>query len=258
MKKSIYTRDLLLEAVKNSSNMVGVLRYLGLNPYSIRMRDYLKSRISSFGIDLSTFLGSNHHLVPSKGKVIRKSYLEVLVYNSRARAKSGHLRRALIESGVPYICSECSSPPVWRGEKMVLEIDHIDGIWANNVKSNLRFLCPNCHSQMPTSSNTKYITVPCTRCGKEFLSKQNRKGQVRTEFCSVLCRNSNRPKCRPEARKGAWPLPDELRKLVWASPVSQVAKDIGVSGVAVGRMCRRLGIKPPPRGYWAKLASGKC
>jgi len=31
-----------------------------------------------------------------------------------------------------------------------LEIDHIDGDWTNTIESNLRLLCPNCHSLTPT------------------------------------------------------------------------------------------------------------
>lgn len=38
----------------------------------------------------------------------------------------------------------------WLGEKLTLELDHIDGDNTNNVRANLRALCPNCHSQTPT------------------------------------------------------------------------------------------------------------
>lgn len=31
-----------------------------------------------------------------------------------------------------------------------LELDHIDGDPTNNEKSNLRFLCPNCHATTDT------------------------------------------------------------------------------------------------------------
>jgi len=35
----------------------------------------------------------------------------------------------------------------WRGKEITLELDHIDGNSSNNIKENLRLLCPNCHSQ---------------------------------------------------------------------------------------------------------------
>jgi len=49
----------------------------------------------------------------------------------------------------------------------------------------------------------------------------------------------------------------ELYRLVWASPVTEVAKRFGVSDVAVGKVCRAADIPLPPRGYWAKKAAGK-
>lgn len=47
-------------------------------------------------------------------------------------------------------CQECGILPEWRGKKLVLQLDHIDGDNSNNVLSNFRFLCPNCHSQTET------------------------------------------------------------------------------------------------------------
>jgi hypothetical protein len=38
----------------------------------------------------------------------------------------------------------------WNGKSLTLEIDHIDGIHANNHPNNLRIICPNCHSQTDT------------------------------------------------------------------------------------------------------------
>ena len=38
----------------------------------------------------------------------------------------------------------------WRGEKLHLEMDHIDGNNKNNIIGNIRILCPNCHSITPT------------------------------------------------------------------------------------------------------------
>ena len=50
-----------------------------------------------------------------------------------------------------YHCSECNLDE-WRGKKIVLILDHINGDPSNNLPANLRLLCPNCDSQMPTFS----------------------------------------------------------------------------------------------------------
>jgi hypothetical protein len=36
------------------------------------------------------------------------------------------------------------------GQELVLIVDHIDGDSTNNQRDNLRLLCPNCDSQLPT------------------------------------------------------------------------------------------------------------
>ncbi len=50
--------------------------------------------------------------------------------------------------------------------------------------------------------------------------------------------------------------PAEIQKLVWSKPARQVAKELGYSDVGLGKVCNRLGIPKPPRGFWAKVKAG--
>jgi hypothetical protein len=46
-------------------------------------------------------------------------------------------------------CEECGISK-WNKKDLPLEIDHIDGVRTNNMRDNLKILCPNCHSQTNT------------------------------------------------------------------------------------------------------------
>ncbi len=60
------------------------------------------------------------------------------------------LRKAMIAVGVEYVCFACGMLPVWQGNPLTIEVDHINGSRVDCRLINLRFLCPNCHSQTPT------------------------------------------------------------------------------------------------------------
>jgi integrase len=49
----------------------------------------------------------------------------------------------------------------------------------------------------------------------------------------------------------------ELYNEVWSEPVRTVAKRYGVSDVMLAKMCRKLEVPRPGRGYWAKIAAGQ-
>lgn len=83
----------------------------------------------------------------SKGKSLTHND-DIFIENSRH--SNGLVRQRIVKDNLlEYQCSICGIDS-WQGEKLVLDLDHINGNNTDNRISNLRFLCPNCHSQTDT------------------------------------------------------------------------------------------------------------
>jgi hypothetical protein len=135
--------------IANRSNSIAaVLRNLGFVKWGGGHHRLIRDRLREYEIDTSHFLGRGMNAGDRhRGGPRRKPWYEVLVKrDSGIREKSYRLRRALIESGVKYEC-ECGIEGLWRGKLLRLEVDHVNGDFLDCRKENLRFLCPNCHSQ---------------------------------------------------------------------------------------------------------------
>lgn len=48
----------------------------------------------------------------------------------------------------------------------------------------------------------------------------------------------------------------ELYDRVWSEPTVKIAKDLGVSHVAISKICRKMNVPKSPLGYWARIYSG--
>lgn len=49
----------------------------------------------------------------------------------------------------------------------------------------------------------------------------------------------------------------DLERLVWEMPCTEIAKLYGVSDKAIEKRCKLLGVDKPPRGYWQKKLQKK-
>lgn len=73
----------------------------------------------------------------------------ILVENSTYQ--TNNLKRRLFEQGLLQDqCAWCGLGSTWNGKSISLHLDHINGINNDHRISNLRVLCPNCHSQTDT------------------------------------------------------------------------------------------------------------
>lgn len=68
------------------------------------------------------------------------------------KGQGGNYKRYLKETRGDK-CEECNQNNSWNNKPLMLQLDHIDGNSDNNNLTNLRLLCPNCHSQTETYGN---------------------------------------------------------------------------------------------------------
>jgi len=144
------TDDELAAAVANCSTISDVVRRLGRNPAGGN-HSHISRRIKLAGLDTSHFLGQGWNR-GRKQNAWRRTASDILIRRPQgsSREHAYLLERALIESGISHACVECGNEGEWQGKPLKLQIHHIDGDWLNNLIENLRFLCPNCHDQVPT------------------------------------------------------------------------------------------------------------
>ncbi len=62
----------------------------------------------------------------------------------------------------------------------------------------------------------------------------------------------------PEGEASTTLTRQQLYEKVWATPATILAREFGVSDVALGKACRRHKIPKPPPGYWAAKRFGKA
>lgn len=160
-----YTKEKLEEAVKESECYADVVRWFndGVMKHG-GVYDHVRNKIEQFSIDTSHFKKVTEKVKNSQ-RNNKLHYKEVLIKNrlNNKRENALFLRRALIESGREYKCEDCGLKDKWNGKELRLQVDHINGDWLDNTPENLRFLCPNCHSQNKENNNNKGRTTKTSR-----------------------------------------------------------------------------------------------
>jgi hypothetical protein len=69
---------------------------------------------------------------------------------ARIDSHQGHYIREYLADAQSGCCAICAGATTWQGLPLALVLDHIDGDPTNNARENLRLICPNCDSQLPT------------------------------------------------------------------------------------------------------------
>jgi predicted RNA-binding Zn-ribbon protein involved in translation (DUF1610 family) len=157
-----YTEEMLRDAVAVSRSVAGVLRHLGI-VQSGGMHAHISRSIRKYGIDTSHFTGQGWRRDREFPDPRPPQEVLRLLPPGSPRANGQRLRKALLRLGRPYVCEQCGNDGTWQAGKLVLHVDHMDGNYLDCRPENLRFLCPNCHSQTASHAGKN-------RCRKESVS----------------------------------------------------------------------------------------
>lgn len=148
MKSKLYTDEQIIQAVKDNFTVRKALEQLGVVPAGGSYKVFYRN-VKRLNLDTSHFLGKAH-LTGKSNKFAPKIELKEILIKDSSYSSSHRLKERLIkEEIITNKCSRCSISE-WQGEILSLHLDHIDGNNTNNEISNLRLLCPNCHSLTPT------------------------------------------------------------------------------------------------------------
>lgn len=163
----------------------------------------------------------------------------------------GHLKDRLYAAELKRpTCEVCSQDENWRGCRMAMILDHVNGVHDDNRLENLRILCPNCAATLETHCGRKNQsggsrrTVSgeprsCLRCGEMFVPKYRNH-----RYCSRAC-GSRWDRSRvvgmpqPDRRKAKRPPYRRLIAEVWKLGYVEVGRMYGVSGTAIRKWIRQ-------------------
>lgn len=215
----------LQEILDNSSSIVSALKTLGYNGYNGNYKT-LNKRISIDGLSIEKLAinRTKERIAFCQKKIAKIPDCEVFCVNSTFVSNSS-LKERLIQKGRIYMCEKCENAGLWEGSPISLQLDHINGISNDNREENLRFLCPNCHSQTETFSGKakKRPKKMCPSCGGSWAGygKQCHK-----------CDRKNRESIK-------WPTLSKVLELLESHSMVKVGEMLGCSDNAVRKFIKR-------------------
>lgn len=188
------SKEEFIRIYNEAKSIKHMLSYFGLESHGNNNKT-LQDRLKEEGLSYDDLAIRYKHLGLKSGTI---SLSDVLV--ERSTYNRYNLKRRLIQANlIPYICDVCKCQPIWQNKKLVLILDHINGIHNDNRLENLRFLCPNCNSQTSTfaGKNTKW-------------AKKDKKIDQQTKTKNLIQRSK---KCRKVKRPPYKQLLEDVKRL---------------------------------------------
>ena len=199
--------------VKNSSSITEACIRLGYKNTHGHTNKLFKKRVNELEIDCSHF---------KKHKGIKRTKENVFCQNSDVDQTT--LRKWYVKENTDYFCSICGINE-WNNTKLTLRLDHINGVNNDNRLNNLRWVCPNCDSQLDTYCGRNRKNY-CVDCGKEISQK--------AKHC-LKCNNKKHQIVKEIDR-------NELKRLVRERSFTEIGRIYAVSDNTIRKWCEAEGL----------------
>lgn len=231
-----YTEEELINAIKNNDTIADALRELKLVTKGDNYKTIHKA-VKRLNLDTSHWLGCR------KSFKRDKIPLDDILKGEYPSYKTGNLKKRIIDDGLmEEECDICDQESKWEGKKLVLILDHINGINNDHRLENLRLLCPNCNSQTETfagRNKKRYRREVSEGVLEEVSGNRIFIEDVFCDICKVSIHRHTKSKlcsgCSQKKKNGTLHIPSKeiLLKEVEESNFCAVGRKYGVSDNAI-------------------------
>ena len=160
-----YEVDEIRQFVNDSRNYKEVLKRIGYTNFSGNTTKTLQNYLKKHNISTDHF-----QLCNTKRTLTKED-----VFCDNSQVNQSVLRRWYKKYKNPTNCNICGIPTIWNEKYLELTLDHINGNNHDNRLENLRWVCPNCNSQLDTTNarNPNHKKHYCEKCGKLLQDNQS-------------------------------------------------------------------------------------
>ncbi|HWJ21061.1 MAG TPA: HNH endonuclease [Gemmatimonadaceae bacterium] len=109
----------------------------------------MKLHVARLGLDTTHFTRAAQ-IAALRASHAAKDWSLADVFREHSRVRGTGLRTRALAMVQPLVCATCGNAGEWQGKPLTLQLDHVNGKYDDNRLENLRWLCPNCHSQTET------------------------------------------------------------------------------------------------------------
>lgn len=231
-----YTRDELEHIVETSNSMREVIEKLGYKTKNGSNSKTVKNKLDFYNISYNKF---------TFNKGIKREHKDVFCVNSTVT--QAVLREWFKkEYGEPLHCDICGQPVLWNEKPLTMILDHIDGDNHNNQLDNLRWICPNCNSQLDTFAGRNNKSRHAKNGKIQYMSVNDRKNNVKIcpicnineiSISSTMCIDCYHKKISEHI-----PPKEDLEKLIYNTPFTKIGEMYGVTDNTVRKWCKKYGL----------------